>query len=60
MSLYIVYLGGALYGTLQLEQGVNKRAIGPDGSYLTTYYEVEDEYFRKYPYRIQVRIKNLC
>lgn len=52
--VFISYLMGALYGTTQLQEGLQRRKLSRKDSYSIEFYEREDFYFREFPYRIQV------
>ncbi|KAL1462487.1 hypothetical protein WDU94_014318 [Cyamophila willieti] len=52
--IFISYLGGALYGTTQLQEGLQRTKLSKKDSYSIEFYDREDVYFREFPYRIQV------
>ena len=55
LTIFLVYLGGACYGVSQLKEGLEKRRLSRFDSYSVEYYDMEDEYFRDFPFRINVR-----
>jgi len=52
--LFIAYLGVSCYGITTMEEGLQLKRIYRDDSYVYEFIEKEDEYFREYPYRVQV------
>jgi len=54
LTIFLVYLGGACYGVSQLKEGLEKRRLSRFDSYSVEYYDMEDEYFRDFPFRINV------
>ncbi|MCL4135334.1 UNVERIFIED_CONTAM: hypothetical protein GTU68_052017, partial [Idotea baltica] len=54
--LFVVYLGGAIFGCLRVEEGLERRRLSRYDSYSVDFYDMEDKYFREYPYRVQVMI----
>lgn len=53
---FLVYLGFGLWGCTKVKEGLERFKMARYDSYSLDYYELEDRYFRKYPYRIQVVI----
>lgn len=53
---FLVYLGFGLWGCMQVKEGLERFKMARYDSYSLDYYDLEDKYFRKYPYRIQVII----
>ena len=53
---FFIYLSVAILGVLQLEEGLERRRLARFDSYSVQFYDLEDTYFREYPYRISVSI----
>lgn len=49
-----LYLAGALYGLTQIQEGLERRKLSKDGSYSITFFDLEDMFYREFPYRVQV------
>ena len=56
LTIFLIYLGVASWGVTQLKEGLEKKRLSRFDSYSVEYYEVEDKYFREYPFRINVSI----
>ncbi|XP_034952079.1 patched domain-containing protein 3 [Chelonus insularis] len=54
--IFGLYLAGALYGLTNLKEGLERRKLSKEDSYSIVFYDLEDEYFKEFPYRIQVII----
>jgi len=54
LLVFFCYLAGACYGTSQLREGLEKRRLSRFDSYSVEYYDMEDKYFKEYPFRINV------
>ena len=54
LTIFLIYLGVASWGVTQLKEGLEKKRLSRFDSYSVEYYEVEDKYFREYPFRINV------
>ena len=54
LTIFLFYLGVASWGVTQLKEGLEKKRLSRFDSYSVEYYEVEDKYFREYPFRINV------
>ena len=54
LTLFLVYLGVASWGVTNLQEGLEKKRLSRFDSYSVEYYNVEDEFFREYPFRINV------
>lgn len=54
--MFLVYLSIGLYGCTKVKEGLERFKMARYDSYSLDYYDLEDKYFRKYPYRIQVVI----
>lgn len=48
------YLAGALYGLTTMKEGLERRKLSKADSYSVKFFDLEDEYYREFPYRIQV------
>ncbi|CAH0556056.1 unnamed protein product [Brassicogethes aeneus] len=49
-----VYLLGAGYGVTQIQEGLERRKVAKNDSYAIEFFDREDDYYREFPYRIQV------
>ena len=58
MLLFCGYLGVSAWGVSQLREGLERRKLSRYDSYTVNYYDTEDLYFREYPYRVNVSIKD--
>lgn len=54
ICVFVLYLGGAIFGCMRVKEGLEKRRLSRYDSYSVEFYDLEDEYFRVYPYSIQV------
>ena len=54
LTIFLLYLGGACFGVSQLKEGLEKRRLSRFDSYSVEYYDMEDKYFRDFPFRINV------
>ena len=54
--LFVAYLGVSAWAVSRLEEGLERKRLSRYDSYSVTFYNMEDEYFREYPYRVNVRI----
>ncbi|XP_053120894.1 patched domain-containing protein 3-like [Hemicordylus capensis] len=52
--LYLLYLGGSIYGCTQIEEGIDVRNLVNDYSYVIQYYNWNNEYFYEYGPRVMV------
>ncbi|XP_067124437.1 patched domain-containing protein 3-like [Centruroides vittatus] len=52
--IFAAYLGVGIWGCLQVREGLERHKLSRSDSYSVTFYDLEDKYFRKYAYRIQV------
>lgn len=52
--IFGLYLAGASYGITQINEGLERRKLAQDDSYSVKFFDLEDEFYREYPYRIQV------
>lgn len=51
---FIVYLLGAGYGVTQIREGLERRKLSKADSYSVKFFDLEDEYYREFPYRMQL------
>lgn len=51
---FSAYLAGACYGLTQIKEGLERRKLSKEDSYSVKFFDLEDEYYREFPYRIQV------
>lgn len=54
--IFAGYLGGACYGLTQIQEGLERRKLSKSDSYSVKFFDLEDDYYREFPYRIQVII----
>ncbi|KAB0795639.1 hypothetical protein PPYR_12478 [Photinus pyralis] len=54
ITTFLLYLLGAGYGVTQIEEGLERRKVAKSDSYAIEFFDREDDYFREFPYRIQV------
>lgn len=54
--IFAAYLGGACYGLTQIQEGLERRKLSKADSYSVKFFDLEDDYYREFPYRIQVII----
>ncbi|XP_043198060.1 patched domain-containing protein 3-like [Amphibalanus amphitrite] len=54
MVLFATYLGGAVYGCLQVQEGLDKRRLARQDSYSHKFFVDQAKYFQDLPYRVQV------
>lgn len=54
LFIFVIYLGGAAFGITQIEEGLERRKLSKEDSYSVKFFDLEDEYYREYPYRMQV------
>ncbi|XP_074031747.1 patched domain-containing protein [Leptinotarsa decemlineata] len=52
--VFAVYLLGAGYGITQIEEGLERRKVAKNDSYAIEFFDREDDYYREFPYRVQV------
>lgn len=51
---FATYLAGACYGVTQIKEGLERRKLSKADSYSVEFFDREDEYYREFPYRMQV------
>lgn len=49
--VFAAYLGGACYGLTKIEEGLERRKLSKADSYSVKFFDLEDEYYREFPYR---------
>ena len=54
--IFVAYLGVSAWAVSGLEEGLERKRLSRYDSYSVTFYNMEDKYFREYPYRVNVRI----
>lgn len=52
--IFAAYLGGACFGLTKIKEGLERRKLSKADSYSVKFFDLEDEYYREFPYRIQV------
>ncbi|XP_053687905.1 patched domain-containing protein 3 [Sabethes cyaneus] len=52
--IFAAYLGGACFGLTKITEGLERRKLSKEDSYSVKFFDLEDEYYREFPYRIQV------
>lgn len=52
--IFAVYLIGAVYGITQIKEGLERRKLSKEDSYSVRFFDLEDEFYREFPYRMQV------
>ncbi len=53
-AVFVVYVVVSANGVTQLRDGLDRRKMLHDASYASSYYVLEEDYFRNYQYRLQV------
>lgn len=56
VMVFLMYLLVACWGCTMVKEGLERRRLSRYDSYSVEFYDLEDMYFREYPYRIQVVI----
>ncbi|CAD7011709.1 unnamed protein product [Ceratitis capitata] len=54
--IFATYLAGACYGLTQIKEGLERRKLSKADSYSVEFFDREDEFYREFPYRMQVII----
>lgn len=52
--IFAAYIAGAGYGLTKIKEGLERRKLSKDDSYSVKFFDLEDQYYREFPYRIQV------
>lgn len=55
--IFGTYLAGACYGITQIKEGLERRKLSRSDSYSVVFFDREDDYYREFPYRMQVCYK---
>lgn len=56
LLVFLGYWAGAGYGLTQITEGLERRKLAKEDSYSVKFFDLEDEFYREFPYRIQVLI----
>lgn len=51
-----LYLAGGCYGLTQTIEGLERRKLSKEDSYSVKFFDLEDEFYREFPYRMQVLV----
>lgn len=54
LLIFAIYLCGAGYGITQIKEGLERRKLSKEDSYSVKFFDLEDEFYREFPYRMQV------
>lgn len=54
LLVFSIYLIGAGYGLTQIKEGLERRKLSKEDSYSVKFFDLEDEFYREFPYRMQV------
>ncbi|XP_055316514.1 patched domain-containing protein 3 isoform X2 [Sitodiplosis mosellana] len=54
LLVFAAYLLGAGYGITQIKEGLERRKLSKEDSYSVKFFDLEDEFYREFPYRMQV------
>ncbi|OQR72744.1 patched domain-containing protein 3-like [Tropilaelaps mercedesae] len=54
IACFFIYITIGVAGCLRLKEGLERYKLATDYSYAKTFFNVDDHFFRKYPYRVQV------
>uniref|UniRef100_G3U0D4 Patched domain-containing protein 3 n=1 Tax=Loxodonta africana TaxID=9785 RepID=G3U0D4_LOXAF len=57
--LYLLYIISSIYGCFQVQEGLDVRSLASDDSYVTPYFDVEEEFFSEYGPMVVVVTKNV-
>ncbi|XP_047375887.1 LOW QUALITY PROTEIN: patched domain-containing protein 3 [Sciurus carolinensis] len=52
--VYILYITSSIYGCFQVQEGLDLRNLASDDSYITPYFNIEEDYFSDYGPRVMV------
>lgn len=52
--IFGAYIAGAGYGLTKMKEGLERRKLSKADSYSVKFFDLEDEFYREFPYRIQV------
>lgn len=56
LLVFVGYWAGAGYGLTQITEGLERRKLAKEDSYSVKFFDLEDEFYREFPYRIQVLV----
>jgi len=56
VMVFMAYLVVAIWGCTKVKEGLERRKLSRYDSYSVEFYDMDDTYFRAFPYRIQVII----
>ena len=54
LIIWAAYLGVAIWGCINITQGLQFKHLAPDDSYVVDFYNQDDLYFKKYGFNVQV------
>ncbi|KAL9921838.1 patched domain-containing protein isoform 1-T2 [Glossina fuscipes fuscipes] len=54
--VFAAYLVGACFGITQIKEGLERRKLSRSDSYSVEFFDREDDFYREFPYRMQVII----
>ncbi|XP_022645882.1 patched domain-containing protein 3-like [Varroa jacobsoni] len=54
IACFLVYIAFGIAGCCQLKEGLERYKLATDYSYAKTFFNIDDKFFRKYPYRVQI------
>ncbi|XP_032706719.1 patched domain-containing protein 3-like [Lontra canadensis] len=57
--VYILYIISSIYGCFHVQEGLDLRNLASDDSYITPYFNVEEEYFSDYGPRVMVIVTEI-
>ncbi|XP_004425495.1 PREDICTED: patched domain-containing protein 3 [Ceratotherium simum simum] len=57
--LYILYIISSIYGCFQVQEGLDLRNLASDDSYITPYFNIDEEYFSDYGPRVMVIVTEI-
>ena len=57
--IFVAYLGLSAWAVSNLREGLERKRLSRYDSYSVEFYNMEDLYFREYPYRVNVRFYRL-
>lgn len=52
--VFAAYLVGACFGITQIKEGLERRKLSRSDSYSVEFFDREDDFYREFPYRMQV------
>ena len=57
LFLFVCYMFVSILGIISVKEGLERKKLARFDSYSVQFYELEDNFFREYPYRISVKKK---